>query len=73
MMKKSSNKLLTLIEVEALTGKKFSTWRKAINERRIPFVRLGRAIRVPKEVVDEMIEKGWSDPIETPEVWRNED
>ena len=63
MLKKSA-KLLSLHELEALTGRKVSTWRRAIAEKRIPFVRLGRSIRVPQEVIDQMIEVGWNDPVE---------
>jgi excisionase family DNA binding protein len=63
-MKRSTQRLLTLSECEALTGRKVSTWRKAIAQRRIPFVRLGRSVRIPQEVVDKLIQQGWHDPVE---------
>ncbi len=63
-MKRSTTKLLTLAELQAKTGKKVSTWRKAIAEKKIPYVRLGRSIRVPQEFLDRLIEDGWHDPID---------
>ncbi len=62
-MERSTQRLLTLAECEARTGRKVSTWRKAIAQRRIPFVRLGRSVRIPQEVVEEMIQQGWQDPV----------
>lgn len=67
MLKRSTTKLLTLAELQAKTGKKISTWRKAIAEKKIPYVRLGRSIRVPQEFLDRLIEDGWHDPIERKE------
>ena len=63
-MERSTQRLLTLSECEAQTGRKVSTWRKAIAQRRIPFVRLGRSVRIPQEVVDKLIQSGWHDPVE---------
>ena len=63
-MERSTKQLLTLMECEARTGRKVSTWRKAIARREIPFVRLGRSVRIPQEVVEELIQSGWQDPIE---------
>lgn len=67
-MKKTSKKLLTVFDLENLTGRKVSTWRKAIAERKIPVVRIGRSVRVPYEVVQRLIEDGWRDSVKTPEV-----
>ena len=63
-MERSTQRLLTLSECEAITGRKVSTWRKAIARREIPFVRLGRSVRIPQEVVDKLIQQGWHDPVE---------
>jgi len=63
-MERSTQRLLTLMECEARTGRKVSTWRKAIARREIPFVRLGRSVRIPQEVVDKLIQQGWQDPVE---------
>jgi len=62
-MMKSSGKLLTVFEAEERTGRKASTWRRDILERRIPFVKIGRSVRIPEEVVDDLIAKGWRDPV----------
>jgi len=43
-MDKSTKRLLTLMECESRTGRKVSTWRKAIAKREIPFVRIGRGV-----------------------------
>ena len=64
-MKKQSKRVLTLMQCEYRTGKKVSTWRKAIAEKRIPFVRLGRSVRIPEEFIEDLIKKGWHDPVET--------
>ena len=63
-MKKTTKKLLTVFELENLTGRKVSTWRKAIAERKIPVVRIGRSVRVPYEFVERLIENGWRDAVE---------
>ena len=63
-MDRSTQRLLTLMECEARTGRKVSTWRKDIMHRRIPFVRLGRSVRIPQEVVEALIQQGWQDPVE---------
>jgi excisionase family DNA binding protein len=64
-MERSTQRLLTLMECESRTGRKVSTWRKAIAQRRIPFVRIGRSVRIPQEVVDKLIQSGWQDPVES--------
>ena len=62
---KQSKNLLTLKECEKLTKRKVATWRKAIAQREIPFVRIGRSVRIPQEVIDEMVTEGWRDPVKT--------
>ena len=63
-MRRTSQKLLTVYELEEMTGRKVSTWRKAIAQRRIPVVRIGRSVRVPAEYLERLIEQGWRDPVE---------
>ena len=62
-MAKTTKRLLTLMQCEDRTGKKVSTWRKAIARREIPFVHLGRSVRIPEEFIEELIQKGWSEPV----------
>ena len=64
-MIKTSGKLLTVFEAEERTGRKASTWRRDIFERRISYVKIGRSVRIPEEVIDGLIAKGWRDPIPT--------
>ena len=65
---RATNKLLTVNQAEELTGRKASTWRKDILLKRIPYVRLGaRSVRIPREVIDHMIQEGWRDPVEPEE------
>ena len=60
----TTKELLTLGECEALTKRKIATWRKDIYLRRVPVVRLGRQVRVPKDFVLRLIEKGLRLPVE---------
>jgi excisionase family DNA binding protein len=62
----SSKRLLTVFEAERLTGRKASTWRRDILLRRIPYVKLGRSVRIPIEVIDELIKDGWRERIGLP-------
>jgi hypothetical protein len=64
MSNHTSGQLLTLVEAEARTKRKVSTWRKDIRLRKVPYVRLGRSVRIPEEFIDQMIAKGWQEPIE---------
>lgn len=64
-MAKTSQRLLTLIQCEHRTGRKVSTWRKAIARREVPFVHLGRSVRIPEEYIEELIQKGWRDPVQS--------
>ena len=55
--------LLTVFDAERLTGRRVSTWRRDIRLRRIPFVKLGRSVRIPREVIEKMITDGWCEPV----------
>lgn len=56
-------KLLSVFEAEQLTGRKASTWRADILKRKIPYVKLGRSVRIPQEAVESLIRDGWRDPV----------
>jgi len=64
-MVRTSGKLLTVFEAEARTGRKASTWRRDILLRRVPYVKIGRSVRIPEEAVNALIAQGWREPIET--------
>ena len=68
IMQKASEKLLTVFEAEALTGRKASTWRRDILRRKIPYVKIGRQVRIPIEAINDLIRSGYSSPVETPTV-----
>ena len=63
-MQKTSHQLLTVVEAAARTGRKVSTWRRDILLRRIPYVKIGRSVRIPVEVVERLIREGWRDAID---------
>jgi len=60
---KKSERLYTVYQAEERTGRKAATWRADILKRKIPFVKLGRSVRIPCEVVEGMIRDGWRDPV----------
>jgi excisionase family DNA binding protein len=60
---RKSERLVTVAEAAARLGLKVSTIRRRILEKRIAVVRIGRAVRIPIEVIDAMIATGWSDPV----------
>lgn len=64
-MQKTSHQLLTVVEAAARTGRKVSTWRRDILLRRIPYVKLGRSVRIPIEVVDRLIRDGWREAVDS--------
>jgi len=64
-MNRLSQKLLTVFEAEARTGRKVSTWRRDILLRRVPYVKIGRSVRIPVEAIDALIAQGWREPIGT--------
>lgn len=59
--------LLTVKQAEALTGRKVATWRRDILSRRIPYVKIGRQVRIPFRVIKDLIRKGYRQPIPEPE------
>lgn len=61
---RDSCQLMTLREVEKLTRRKVATIRKDIRQRRIAHVRIGRSIRIPRSVVEELISSGWRKAVE---------
>ncbi|GJL67838.1 MAG: hypothetical protein NPIRA06_04730 [Nitrospirales bacterium] len=61
---KTSNRLLSLAECEVKTGRKVPTWRKAIARRQVPFVRIGRNVRIPEEYIEKLIAEGWYEPVQ---------
>jgi hypothetical protein len=65
-VQRRSEKLCTLPEAEKRTERKVSTWRKDIRLGKVPYVRIGRQIRIPVEFIDQMIAKGWHEPVEAP-------
>jgi hypothetical protein len=62
-VEKTSRQLLTVFEAESRTGRKASSWRRDILLRRVPYVKIGRSVRIPVEAVDDLISKGWREPI----------
>lgn len=58
-------KLLTCRQAEEMTGRKISTWRRDILEKRIAVVRLGRSVRIPTAEIDRLIREGWTSRVET--------
>lgn len=64
-MERSTQRLLTLMECESRTGRKVATWRKAIARREIPFVRIGRSVRIPQEFIEDLVTKGWREPVKS--------
>lgn len=54
------DRLVSVAEAEALTGRKVSTWRRDIYERRIPVVHIGRRqVRIPLSAIQAMIKTGF--------------
>jgi len=58
------DRLLTVQEAEALTGRKVATWRRDILEKRVPVVRLGRRqVRIPFSSIVAMVRDGFQPAI----------
>jgi hypothetical protein len=68
MTSRKTSQLLTVGEAEQLTHRKKASWRRDILERKIPYVKLGRSVRIPIEVVEEMIQQGWREPVSVGEI-----
>ncbi len=52
-------KLLTLNQVSERTGLSHWTLRAWIREKRIDYVRIGRSLRIPESVIENLIEGGF--------------
>ncbi len=52
------NRLLTLAECAERTSTTERWWRRAVFERRIPVVRLGRLVRIEETALDAFIAEG---------------
>jgi hypothetical protein len=53
------SKLLTLRQAEEMTGRRVSTWRRDILRRRVSYVKIGRQIRIPLEVINDLVRSGY--------------
>jgi excisionase family DNA binding protein len=62
-MIRKSDQLLSVVDAAQRLGLKESTIRRRILERKLAYVKNGRAVRVPVEVVEQVIADGWRDPI----------
>ena len=62
-MNKESRQLLSVQEAESRTGRKAATWRRDILLKKIAYVKIGRNVRIPIEVVDQLIKEGWREPV----------
>jgi hypothetical protein len=60
MQLQDGDRLLTLKEAEAMTGRRVSTWRRDIFERRVPVIHLGRRqVRLQLSVIQAMVKAGY--------------
>ncbi len=57
-------KYLTVFEAENLTGRRVSTWRRDILQRRIAFVKFGRSVRIPISEIRRLVRDGWHKPVQ---------
>jgi hypothetical protein len=62
---REGEQLLTLKAAEIRTGRKVSTWRRDILEKRIAVVRIGRSVRIPESEIERLIREGWSPAVRT--------
>ena len=58
-MQKISERLLTVQQAEELTGRKAATWRRDILKRKVPYVKIGRQVRIPVEAIQDLIRQGY--------------
>ncbi len=59
----ATRQLLTVRQVAERLALKESTIRRRILDRRVAYVKSGRAVRIPVEVVERLIAEGWREPI----------
>ncbi|MBI5197929.1 MAG: excisionase family DNA-binding protein [Nitrospirae bacterium] len=62
-MKIKSERLMTVEEAAVRLGLKEATIRRRILEKRIGYVKVGRAVRIPVEIVEEIIAAGYREPL----------
>lgn len=60
----TSKQLLTVKQAADRLGLKPATIRRRILERRLTYVKLGRAVRIPVEVIDALIASSYRPAIE---------
>ncbi|MGH8615541.1 MAG: helix-turn-helix domain-containing protein [Gammaproteobacteria bacterium] len=53
------DELLTLDECERLTKRKKSTWRADIRAKKIPYIHLGRLIRIRRSDLNALLTRGF--------------
>ena len=58
-----TRQLLTVRQVAEWLALKESTIRRRILDRRVAYVKNGRAVRIPVEVVERLIAEGWREPV----------
>lgn len=63
MSRWDTEELLTLAEVESITKRRVATLRKDLRLRKLPFVKIGRSVRIPREAVTKLIAEGWREAI----------
>ena len=63
-MATTSKQLLTVAQVAERLGLKPATIRRRILERRLPYVKLGRAVRIPVEDVEALIASSYRPAID---------
>jgi excisionase family DNA binding protein len=61
---------LTVEQAASMLGLRASTIRRWILQRRIGYCKLGRAVRIPAEVVEKLIAEGWRGPVPDKQVDR---
>ena len=66
-MKNASKQLIRVPEVAIRLGLKEATVRRMILERRLPTVRVGRTVSVPKEHIEQIIIQGYREVLEKKE------
>lgn len=63
-MRQASRQLLTVTEVAELLSLKEATIRKRVLQRTIPYVKIGRAVRIPIEAVESICKSGYRHPVQ---------
>ena len=63
-MATTSKQLLTVVQAADRLGLKPATIRRRILERKLTYVKLGRAVRIPVEVIDALIVSSYRPAIE---------